>query len=258
MTIRSYAMMSVTLALLLAGWARGATVKFWLSPNDDGFGNGGAASTPGMFAIYADVSLDNGGLFAFGVDLADGPIDFIANLAPQGQFRRTGSPTKFVGFGAGVTEDAAAGKVSGLPDLAKGTNLIPAYGFGQVGGDLNSLKPSSYGNYVDTNPNAPGSVYNAHLLLAVGAYHGPASELRWATSVDNKASVYDDCSGTESIVAQLTLISVVLGEGPSFSESAAYSPEAVGSCAVPEPSTILPILSASVGLIFRTRRSKRG
>src|SRR3954470_9656411 len=93
------------LMLLFAAGARGAVVTFTLSLNDDGFGNGGGTSTPGMFAIYADVSQgDNFGLFAFGVDLVDGPIDFIANMAPQGQFRKTGLPTKFVGFSAGVTE----------------------------------------------------------------------------------------------------------------------------------------------------------
>ncbi len=234
-------------------------VTFSLLPDDDGYGNGGAASTPGMFAIYADVSPDNGGLFAFGVDLLDGQIDWIINMAPQGQFRRTGFPTKFVGFSAGVTEDAQGGKISGLPDLAKGANLIPAYGFGQVGGDLNNLKPAGYGNYFDSNPNAPGSAYNHRFLLGVGHFHGSTNTLGWqANSVDNKVSVYDDCNGTESIVAQLNLTKIVFGDATSGLGPTAYSSEAVVPCAVPEPGSILLILSASVGLNSRTRRAKRG
>src|SRR4051812_44224816 len=94
------------IGLAAASTTQAAVVTYTLSLNDDGFGNGGATSTPGSFAVYADVSPDNSGLFAFGVDLTDGPIDFIANMTPQGQFRKTGSPTKFVGFSAGVTEDA--------------------------------------------------------------------------------------------------------------------------------------------------------
>jgi MYXO-CTERM domain-containing protein len=198
----------VALVFAMTAGARGAVVTYTLSLNDDGFGNGGGTSTPGAFAIYADVSQgDNFGLFAFGVDLVDGPIDFIANMAAQGRFSKAGSPTKFVGFSAGVTEDAPTGKISGLPDLAKGVNLIPAYGFGQTGGDLNALKPATYGNYVDTNPNAPGSAYNAHFLLGIGSYHGPASGMGWqAGSVDNKASVYTANGGsTSSAVAQLVL-----------------------------------------------------
>src|SRR6266568_6095166 len=86
------------LGLAAASTANAAVVTFTLALNDDGFGNGGAASTPGSFAVYADVSTgDNSGLFAFGVDMTDGPISFIANMSPQGQFRKTGSPTKFVG-----------------------------------------------------------------------------------------------------------------------------------------------------------------
>jgi len=240
---------------LLVAEARGAVVSYTLSYNDDGTGT----QTPGMFAIYADVSPDNGGLFAFGVDLADGPIDWIMNLAPQGNFRKTASPTKFVGFSAGVAEDAAGGKVSGLPDLAKGSSLIPAYGFGQISGDLNNLRPANYGNYFDSNPNAPGSVYRAHLLLAVGGYHGSASGLHFqAGSVDNKASVYDDCSGTESVVAQLSIFNVIEGAA-AISAMAGESSQAITPCAaVPEPGVILLTLSGLIGLNLRTSRAKRG
>jgi hypothetical protein len=201
------------IGLAAATTANAAVVTFTLSINDDGFGNGGAVSTPGSFAVYAQTSAaDNSGLFAFGVDLSDGVIDFIANMSPQGQFRRTGFPTKFVGFSAGVTEDAPGGKISGLPDLAKGVNLIPAYHFGQNSGDLSSLKPVSYGNYFDSSPNAPGSAYSAPLLLGIGQYHGPDSAFVWqAGSVDNKASVYIDTAGTNSAIATLNLQRVVLG-----------------------------------------------
>lgn len=200
--------LSLVMVLALASATSAAVVTFSLSLNDDGTGSVCGGGGTGLFAVYADVSPgDNFGLFAFGVDLKDGPIDSIMNMAPQGQFRKTGSATKFVGFGAGVTEDAAGGKISGLPDLAKLTNLIPAYGFGQSGGDLNNLKPAGYGNYFDANPNGPGSLYSSHLLLAVGTYHGLASAMGFDTaSVDNKASVYSANGGsTASTVAQVVL-----------------------------------------------------
>src|SRR5258705_11393701 len=61
------------IGLAAASTANAAVVTFTLSYNDDGFGN----PTPNNFAVYADVTQDagggagaNGGLFAYGVDLA--------------------------------------------------------------------------------------------------------------------------------------------------------------------------------------------
>ncbi|HEV8377832.1 MAG TPA: PEP-CTERM sorting domain-containing protein, partial [Tepidisphaeraceae bacterium] len=73
-------------------------------------------------------------------------------------------------------------------------------------------------NYVDTNPNAPGSIYNGHFLLGIGQYHGPASAFKWDTSVDNKASVYtdrvQDANGAvhSAIATSLQLKVNILGE----------------------------------------------
>ncbi len=233
--------------------AAAPVVTLWLSPNDDGFGNGGGFSTPGKFAIYAFVSPENGGLFAFGVDLT-GNITSFFNLAPQGEFRKTGSATKFLGFGAGVTEDAGAGKISGVQDLGRGLGFIPTYGFGQVSGDLNTLKPVGYNNYFDTNPNAPGSVYNAQLLLGVGTYQGDPSAFVWqAGSLDNRASVFDDCTGMETLSALLNLTRVNLGDGTAVLGPGANSSEAVVPCAVPEPG-VMGLVGLGMILLGRRRR----
>jgi len=217
------------LVMLSAGAvAQAATVTFSLSPNDDGSGT----HAPGMFAVYADVSLDNGGLFAFGVDL-QGNIDAFLNMAPRGEFRDAPggalNPIKYLGFSAGVTEDPVAGKISGLPDLAKGSNLIPVYGFGQEDGDLNNFRPPGYNPYFDSNGNAPGSAYKKHLLLGIGTYSG-AMPTWQRGSVDNKASVYDNRSGTESVLATLQLNEIIFDDFSNvrLTSAAEHANQAVG------------------------------
>jgi hypothetical protein len=191
------------IGLAAATTANAAVVTFTLSLDDDGTG---VHSVPGSFAVYATTSSDNGGLFAYGVDL-QGQIDFIANMGVQARYNKVGQQAKFAGFSAGVSEDSAAGKISGLPDLAKGINLIPVYGYGQEAGNMSAVppKPDSTWSYTDTNPNSAGPIYGAKMLLGIGGYSG--AKPSWQTgSVDNKASVYDDRSGTESIIAVLNLV----------------------------------------------------
>ena len=61
-----------------ASTANAAIVTFTMSYNDDG-GGGGAGSAPGVFAVYATDSADNGGIFGLGLDL-QGPVDFLGNM----------------------------------------------------------------------------------------------------------------------------------------------------------------------------------
>jgi len=195
------------IGLAAASTANAAVVTYTLSYNDDGTGT----ATPGVFAVYAQASPgDNGGIFATGVDLT-GNIDFIGNTLPGYSFKKTTIPTntKFAGFLAGFAADIAAGKVSGLQDLSKGADLLPVYGFGQDSGDLLTLKPSTHNAVTDVNGN--GSTYAAKLLVAVGTV--PAgTDIKTVkfdrASVDNKASVWDDRSGIENVIAQLVMVDV--------------------------------------------------
>src|SRR5712671_256497 len=91
-----------------------ATVTFTLSLKDDGTGVG----VPGMFAIYADVTTDNGGLASFGIDL-QGNISSIFNLAPQAYYSRPGRNAFYAGFSAGGEENAQTGKLFALHDKSK-------------------------------------------------------------------------------------------------------------------------------------------
>src|ERR1041385_2815689 len=85
--------------------AGAATVTYSLSYNDDGSG-GGPGSAPGAFAVYAQDSADNGGIFALGVDLT-GPVDFLGNMLQGVSWKKTTIPTntKYAGFLAGFATD---------------------------------------------------------------------------------------------------------------------------------------------------------
>src|SRR6266850_235613 len=99
-----------------------ALVTLTLSLQDDGSG----AWAPRKFAIYADVSGGNAGLAAFGVDLRGG-IESLYNMSPQAFYTRSGQPAKFAGFTRGG-EDLLRGKIWGMPDMPRGSLLIPVYG----------------------------------------------------------------------------------------------------------------------------------
>jgi len=178
-------------------------VTYTLSLNDDGSGCFNCA--PNVFAVYADVSTDNGGLFGWSVDLS-GPIDQLYTTGPAASYTKSGSPTKYAGFTTGVTEDVSAGKIGGVQDLGAGANLIPIYGFGQVGGDLSATPPKPIGYaYHDINKNLSGPAYRSHLLLGVGSWASPGAPSFEPGSADNKASVYVDGSGTASTTAEVHL-----------------------------------------------------
>ena len=182
--------------LLVISAATGApTVTFTLALDDDGTG----AYHQGLFAVYGDVSKgDNGGLHGFGIDLADGSVSEIWNMAPSAIFTKPGSPTKWAGLTGATLQDTVRGKVSGIHELFRESQLIPIYGLGQEDGDLSALVgtaavPAGY-VYNDYNQNSAGPTYKAHLLLAWGAYYGNAPTWQ-LSSVDNVAAVWDSRTG---------------------------------------------------------------
>src|SRR2546423_1917022 len=154
------------IGLAAASTANAAIVTFTMSYNDDGSG-GGAGSAPGVFAVYATDSADNGGIFGLGLDL-QGPVDNLANMLQGVSWKKTtvSTNTKYAGMLAGFATDAVALKASGLQDLSKGTDLLPVRGLGQQGGDLLTLKPAANNQFTDINGN--GTAYGASLLIAVG------------------------------------------------------------------------------------------
>jgi hypothetical protein len=192
-------------SLLMCGSAPAAMVTFTLSLFDNG-----TTFTPGVqnFAIYADVSADNGGLYAFGIDLAPGTTygTVFLNRAPGIVVEDTDDTGEraTLGFTQGVNTDRTLGKFSGLQDLGIGGKAIPVYGFGQEDGSLPAQVPGIYENTVGTF--GGGTVpYKVHLLLARGNWVGSVTPSFETTSVDNKASVWVNRSGIQSVPATLVL-----------------------------------------------------
>src|SRR5688572_12538501 len=121
------------LVLLCSPMASAAVVTYTLQLND----NGSEVATANNFAVYAEVSHDNGGLFAFGVDLMGATFGTFLNRAPGlSVYNPDTGDTTDLGFTVGRTQDAANGKVSGLQNLAA-SPFTPVYGFGQEDGSLN-------------------------------------------------------------------------------------------------------------------------
>jgi len=141
-----------------ASTANAAIVTYTMSYNDDG-GGGGAGSAPGVFAVYATDTSDNGGIFVLGMDL-QGPVDFLGNTLQGVSWKKTTVPTntKYAGMLAGFATDAAAFKTSGLQDLSKGADMIPVRRLGQAAGDLATLKPDAqHTAFTDLNATAPST-----------------------------------------------------------------------------------------------------
>jgi len=202
--------------LAAASTANAAVVTYTIQYHDDGTGTPTAANADGSvpFAVYADVNTgDNAGLFAFGVDM-NGTFSGLFNEAVAAKYTKKASTTFVAGFTAGVTQDPVAGKISGLPDLAQGSSLIPIYGFGQGNGDLSTTPPKPVGyTWNDASINADaGSVYAKHLLLGVGSYTGTKPTVDM-TSVDTKASVYVTNSGTANVIVPVQAVAVDIGGG---------------------------------------------
>src|SRR3954469_812721 len=126
------------IGLAAASTANAAVVVYTLSVNESATGT----VTPGRYTVYATVSQgDNDGLFAFGLDMKGtgagegGPAGFtVVNRSPNGKFDVDPTdpnydpgnvyPTKYAGYGTGRGASPVTGIISGVTDLAKGTDLI--------------------------------------------------------------------------------------------------------------------------------------
>lgn len=228
------------IGLAAASTANAAVVTYTLSLHE---GVNGAESANG-WALYATVSPgDNAGLFAFGVDLkgtgdAGGPTALaVTNRSPNGTWDAdAGDPnndggvyTKFAGYGTGRGNSGVTGVISGVTDLAKGTDLVPVFGIGQQAVQMNNSKPApadgslgpiAYANYVPatgTDQNLGNPFNNAarpwvpavqagSVRLATGTFTGNLGfDLG---SVNSKASVWKTShpTGTENEIATLSTL----------------------------------------------------
>ena len=171
-------------ALAVFASSASATVTYTLSLGD----NGSGIPTANRFAIYAQDSADNGGIFGLGADLHNATFTAMNNRLPAGEIRLPGDPpdmTRSWGFRTGRTASVANGTVSGVQDFSD-PNMVPLYGFGQHPG---TFPPGS------TILSSEGTTsYAARALVASGTWSAgcPAFQVG---SVDNKVSVYVNTSG---------------------------------------------------------------
>jgi hypothetical protein len=260
--------MASVVAMVLASSAKAAVVTYTLNLHE---GTNGLTTCSNAFAVYATVSQgDNAGLFAYGVDLkgtgdAGGPTTMtLVNRTPTGTWDIDDTdpnydggvyPTKYGGFGTGRGASAVTGVVSGVQDLAKDTDLVRVYGFGQTSHKMDdfrpapadgSLGPIPYKPYVGAsntdgggtpygNPPNPGGVLvlpAGSLRIATGTWTGAAPSIE-TLSVNTKASVWklNHPNGTENEIATLAfafrdIVPVV--SMASLSGTPAYANQAVG------------------------------
>src|SRR4051812_19196941 len=142
------------IGLAAASTANAAVVTYTLSLHESATGT--VVST-NQFVVYATVSqADNSGLFAFGLDLkgtgdAGGPTALsVTNRTPNGSWDTDPSDpnndfgvyTKNSGFGTGRGAAGTTGVVSGVQDLAKGSDLVPLFGYGQVAHKMDDFRPA--------------------------------------------------------------------------------------------------------------------
>jgi hypothetical protein len=195
--------------LAAAATTADAAVLFTMSLDDNGLG----APTAGQWAVYASVSSDSQGLYGFGVDL----LPFTGTLLNRANgvvMENSSDGAQLnLGFSAGRTSDAAAGKFSGLGDLGAGAAMKPVYTFGKQADNLNNYIPPEFdtqtavfgagrANYgVETwggpTPGAPlfDGVAKNMFLLGRGNYTAGTPAFDTA-SVDTLASVYLTNTGT--------------------------------------------------------------
>lgn len=174
-------------ALALFASSASATVTFTLTLGD----NGSGTPTSNSFAVYAQDSADNGGIFGIGVDLTNATFAGMNNRLPAALIRLPGDPPDMErswGFRVGRVTSNADGKISGVQDFSD-PNMVPLYGFGQTGGTT----PGG-GIIISSQGSIP---YAARALVGTGTWSGGCPAFQIA-SVDNKVSVWNDTSGSHS------------------------------------------------------------
>jgi len=247
----------------LAASVNGAVVTYTLTLHES---TSCQVTANNNFTVWVTVSqADNSGLFAYGVDLTGtgdpgGPTTMtLVNRTPNGSFDADPSDpnydpsqvysTKFFGFGAGRATSGSSGVVSGVQDLAKGTDLIPLFGYGQSPGNANNLKPPpdtstgapvqyktpptiSTGSDIVWPPCTPGYLPAGSARLLTGTWTGNAPSIH-AASVNTKASVWklSHPNNTENELATLQIQNHIIDFPPdtvSLSATAQNPNQAVG------------------------------
>jgi len=137
------------IGLAAASTANAAVVTYTLSLFDNG-----TAPTPGIpnFAVYADVSPDSAGLYAYGVDLNGAFGTTFLNRGNGIVVEDTDDTGEraTLGFTQGTNSDKTLGKFSGLQDLGIGGVPVPIYGIGQINDSLPAHVDPKYENVVAT------------------------------------------------------------------------------------------------------------
>jgi hypothetical protein len=168
--------------------SRASTVTYTLVIND----NGSGATTPGSYAVYADVSQgDNAGLASYAVSLFN--VSTLTNFSPKTLYDLdgTGTTTKEAGFTLFRTNSVTGGTGSAqgnqniISAIDSPGSVVLIYGYGQVADNFANHAPAGWTQ--DTPIIQPS--WNAHLLLIKGTYNtaGPAPTFG---SGDNLASVF--------------------------------------------------------------------
>src|SRR3954462_15486660 len=111
------ARISSAFALAVFASSARAAVTFALSLGD----NGSGTPTANSFAIYAQDSADNGGIFAIGVDLTNATFAGMNNRLPAALIRLLGDPPDIErswGFRTRRATSNADGTMSGVQDFS--------------------------------------------------------------------------------------------------------------------------------------------
>src|ERR1051325_3307466 len=159
------------IGLAAASTANAAVVTYTLSLHETATG---AVTTAQQYVVYATVSQgDNGGLFAFGVDLKGqgepgGPTGMtVTGRSPTGQWDTDpndpnndgGVYTKFGGFSTGRNASNTTGIISGVQDLAKSDpsgntpgDLVRVFRSGQAAHKMDDFRPGPVPNASTGDP----------------------------------------------------------------------------------------------------------
>jgi len=179
------------------------------------------ANGPGTFTITADVSLDNGGLATYGIELSG--FDTLDNLGPM----VNGMDITWASWVMGFTMFRSAAndvQLAAAQDTVT-VGAVMVYGFGQSAGTL--IPPAGWA--VGPTPIMVQEDYDAPLLLAEGTYTG-------SFGLDNVVSytavVFEADSGTDAIGI----------------------PQGLNVIFTPEPATMSLLLIGAVGALVRRRR----